>query len=63
MFRFCTNLSISSAVGMTKSRAFVYKSCQNISSTVGMTESRAFVYKSCQKISGKVGTSKKATKI
>ena len=49
---FCTNLiNIASTVGMTKSRAFVYKSCQNISSTVRMTKSWAFVYKSCQNIS------------
>jgi hypothetical protein len=33
-------------VGMTKSRAFPTKSCQNISSSVGMTKSRAFATKS-----------------
>ena len=43
---------------ITKTRAFLYKSCQNISTTVGFTKIRAFMYKSCQNISTNVGFTK-----
>ena len=35
-------LNISTTVELTKTRAFVYKSCQNIFSTVGFTKTRTF---------------------
>ena len=52
----CENISTN--VGFTKTRAFLYKPCQNISNSVGMTKSGAVVYKSCQNISSSVGMTK-----
>ena len=45
--KYCQN--IFTTIGVTKkSRAFLYKSCQNISTTVQFTKRRAILYNSCQ---------------
>ena len=51
-------LDIYSTLGLTKTRAFVYKSCQNLSSAVGFTKTRVLATKSCQNISSTVGFTK-----
>jgi hypothetical protein len=51
-------LDIYSTEGLTKTRAFVYKSCQNLSSAVGFTKTRVLATKSCQNISSTVGFTK-----
>ena len=57
-YYYCSYDQNSSPVGITKSRAFATKSCQNISSSVGITKSRTFATKCCQNISTSVGITK-----